>query len=126
MERIIIKDENKLLITIILEDGEYSLKVRKDYVVLSTSHSESNFDKLFKELGLTSKKYSDYLCDWIKEAGLQLDCVFGKTSPEYKNASEKEQKKLLNIIYNNFNSAINPKCSETSSKLDASEEEFLL
>ena len=124
----VIKDEDRLLIAIVLEDREYFLQVKEDYVVLKPNHSDSNFDKLFKEAGLTSKKYSSYLCDWIKEAGLQLDCVSGKISPEYKYASEEKQKKLLNIIYNNFNSAINPKCSETPSKLEVmiEEEELLL
>lgn len=128
MERIVTKDENELLINIILEDKKYSLKVKEDYVVLKPYHSDSDFDKLFKEAGLTSKKYSSYLCDWIKEAGLQLDCVSGKISPEYKYASEEKREKLLNIIYNNFNSAINPKCSETPSKLEVmiEEEELLL
>ena len=49
MERIVVKDENALLIDIVLEDKKYSLKVKEDYVVLKPYHSDSDFDKLFKD-----------------------------------------------------------------------------
>lgn len=93
METIISKDYQAHTITISFDSAEnYILKIGEHFVRLQPQHFSSEFSKLFEKLGLTSKNYTEYLCEWIKSVDLKLSSVDGKTSPEYEYIDECRKK----------------------------------
>ena len=116
MEIIIEKDKDNFIVNITIKSDstikEYTLKVDEKYILLIPGHSETHFIELFRILGLSTREYREYMCDWIEESGLQLNgTYYGRTSPEYKYAEDSEREKLMNVIYDHLNLVINPNFS---------------